>query len=126
MKKKKPAFAIELLVVCAALAAAATAAKLPPRPSGPAVEVVSPKKGDVLSGLVTIAASAGGSAAVQIEVDGTPIAAAMTAPPYTAVWDTRKLGDGDHTVTAIALDQAGARAVSAPMHVMVMNAKSGR
>jgi len=121
MRKKRTVWTrgwtLALLVVLGAPAAAQTSVEL----SGPAVAVASPRAGEVLGGVIQIEAAASAAAAVQFEVDGAPISAPLTAAPYMTSWDTSRTADGGHVLTAVAIDRAGARAVSPLVRVTVLN-----
>jgi len=90
----------------------------------PTVDLTAPATGATVFGISTVTATASdnlsGVASVAFQVDGSPLATPVTAP-YSATWDTRKVADGPHTVTAVATDAAGN--VSAPVQhtVRVLN-----
>jgi hypothetical protein len=108
-----------LLAMSMALAAVVGAQPVV-RPAGPSVALTSPAAGEI-SGPATLSASASGAAAVQFELDGHPLGAPMTSPPYSLTWDTKTAANGPHALTAVALDEAGARAVSPPVRVAIKN-----
>ena len=84
-----------------------------------------PASGAYLRGGVTLAANASDDtavAAVQFRVDDLNLGTEDTAPPFTLSWDTLKIADGTHALTAVARDAAGNSAVSAPVPVTVVNA----
>jgi hypothetical protein len=116
----------KLMIAASLLAGAPLAAQPETAPAGPAVALAVPKAGEVLAGLVELRASASAAAAVQFELDGAPLAASMTAPPYVAAWDTTRTLDGDHVLTAVAVDQAGARAISPVVRVTVRNNRAAK
>jgi hypothetical protein len=103
------------------------AASPPPPPNDttpPQVAIGEPHDGDHVSGIVAVSATASdnvGVASVQFNIDGQPLGAPDTAPPFMATWDTRTLSDGPHTITAEAKDAAGNSALSAPVTVRVDN-----
>src|SRR5206468_659852 len=77
------------------------------------------------SGTVTVSASASdniGVAGVQFLVDGANLGAEDTASPYSVSWNTTTVGNGSHTLTAVARDAAGNRTTSSPVSVTVSNA----
>jgi hypothetical protein len=93
--------------------------------TAPAVSITSPASGASVSGVITIAADASddiGVAGVEFRVDGVTIDGEDATAPYAVSWDTRGIGNGEHTVTAIARDAAGNRTTSAPVTVTVTNA----
>jgi pectate lyase len=55
-------------------------------------------------------------------VDGSNLGSEDTAPPFTLPWNTLKVTDAAHTLTAVARDAAGNTAESAPVAVTVTNA----
>ncbi|WP_375758351.1 Ig-like domain-containing protein [Corallococcus exercitus] len=83
--------------------------------------ITSPANGAVVSGVVTLAATAGDSQAmayVAFEVDGARLSPFATTAPYTKTWDTTGKS-GTHTLVAIATDRAGNELRSAPITVTV-------
>src|SRR5262249_58984312 len=71
-----------------------------------------------------VTASAGdrsGDAGVPYFVDGTAVGSQVTAAPYTYSWDTTKLANGTHTLTATATDAAGNATTSSAVSVIVDN-----
>jgi hypothetical protein len=100
-----------------------------PPPAGdtapPTVAITSPADPATVSGTITVKASATddvGVAGVQFFVDGTALGAEATTAPYAVAWDTTTVGDGSHTLTAVARDAAGHMTASAPVTVTVSNA----
>jgi hypothetical protein len=90
----------------------------------PTVAVSAPTEGATVGGTVSLEATASDDnavAAVQLRVDGAPVGAPDTTPPYTASWNTLTLLDGDHTVSAVATDTAGLSTTSAAVAVHVHN-----
>ena len=91
-----------------------TVANAPPPPPADTtpqtVSITSPRDGETLHGTVTVTASASdnvGVAGVQFFGDGRPLAAEVTAPPYSISVDTTASTNGSHTLTAVARDAAG-------------------
>ena len=84
----------------------------PPPPSdtiSPTASLTSPSNGATVSGQVTVSANASdntGVVKVDFTIDGNVIAT-DTSAPYSAVWDTRQVPNGDHIVRAKAYDAAG-------------------
>ena len=76
----------------------------------PTVSISSPTNSAIVSGLVTIAATAAdpgsGVDRVEFSVDGTPIGSDSTAS-YTATWDSTAASPGSHTIQATAYDVVG-------------------
>jgi hypothetical protein len=78
----------------------------------PTVSISSPANGAVVSGRVSIAASASDDtrvAAVEFYVDGVLIGR-DTGGSFSAGWNSRKAGFGSHTIMVRALDAAGNKA----------------
>jgi hypothetical protein len=93
----------------------------------PQVEVESPEAGDVLSDVVTVAATAAddvGVAGVTFLIDGEAVGDEVTAPPYWVQWDTSAASNGSHRIEVEARDAAGNRRRSPPRTVTVTNPRS--
>ncbi|MFN3683716.1 MAG: S8 family serine peptidase [Fimbriimonadaceae bacterium] len=89
----------------------------------PEVSFVSPANGATVSGLATVsvnASDASGIDRVRVLVDGQEIAT-MTAAPYTLAWDSTRVANGTHTLSAQAYDAHGNMAEAA-VSVQVQNA----
>ncbi|RKH34854.1 hypothetical protein D7Y13_02045 [Corallococcus praedator] len=83
--------------------------------------ITSPANGAVVSGVVTLAASASDSQAmayVIFEVDGVNLTPYATTAPYTKTWDTTGKS-GTHVIVAVATDRAGNTRRSNPVTVTV-------
>jgi hypothetical protein len=90
----------------------------------PAVSVTSPVAGNTVSGTVAMTANASdnvGVVGVQFTVDGANTGPESTSAPYSAQWNTLNVGNGPHTVRAVARDAAGNRATSAAVTVNILN-----
>lgn len=88
----------------------------------PSVSIVSPVEGATVAGTIMISASASddaGIARVDFFVDGSLIGS-DTAGPYEILWDSASLNDGNHTITATAVDTAS-QAKSSSVSVAVDN-----
>ena len=97
----------------------------PPDTTPPSVSVVSPSSGVTVSGTVTVTASASdnvGVAGVQFLMDGAALGAEDTEAPYSVAFDTTKVANGAHALSARARDAAGNVATSAAVTVTVSNA----
>jgi chitinase len=98
----------------------------PPPPAdttAPAVSITSPQNLGVVSGTVTVTASASdnvGVAGVQFRVDGAPLGAEDTTAPYSVAWNTSGALAGTHRLTAVARDAAGNTRTSAEVIVSVV------
>lgn len=93
----------------------------------PTVSVTAPSAGAIVSGTVSLAATATddvGVVGVQFKVDGGPVGAEDTTSPYAASWTSQSVGNGSHTVTAVARDAAGNVTTSSPVTVTVSNSAS--
>jgi Concanavalin A-like lectin/glucanases superfamily/Domain of unknown function (DUF1929)/Bacterial Ig domain/Kelch motif/Galactose oxidase, central domain len=89
----------------------------------PTVAIDSPVDQASVAGSTTIAATAHddvGVTGVQFLIDGTPLGAERTAPPYSIAWNTATTSNGSHTVAAVARDAAGNQA-QATVTVSVLN-----
>ena len=60
-----------------------------------------------------------GVAGVQFYIDNSAVGGEVAAAPYTQTLDTTILGDGWHTITAVARDISGLPATSLPLRVYV-------
>jgi hypothetical protein len=92
--------------------------------SAPSVSITAPAPGQTVSGIVNLTANATdnvGVTGVQFRVNGANFGAVDAVAPYTVAWDTRQLGGGSYTITAVATDSAGLQATSAPVTVTVSN-----
>ncbi|HYF12331.1 MAG TPA: Ig-like domain-containing protein, partial [Actinomycetota bacterium] len=91
----------------------------------PVVAVSSPLSGATVSGTTPVEATASDNtavASVQFFADGASIGT-DTSPTggWSVSWDTTRVGDGAHTLTATAKDAAGHTTTSAPVVVNVDN-----
>jgi Big-like domain-containing protein/lysyl oxidase len=96
----------------------------PPDTAPPQVSVSDPEAGETVSGIVAIGAVAAdnvGVTSVRFKIDGEPLGAPITAPPFMAQWDTRTYAPGQHTITAEASDAAGNVGTSPGVAVTVDN-----
>jgi len=90
----------------------------------PTVDLTAPAAGATVFGTSTVTANASdamsGVASVAFQVDGSPLATSVTTP-YAATWDTTKVADGQHTITAVATDAAGNASAPVQRTVGVLN-----
>ncbi|MGH7751741.1 MAG: Ig-like domain-containing protein, partial [Gemmatimonadales bacterium] len=89
----------------------------------PSVTITAPAGGNV-SGTVTVSANASdniGVVGVQFRVDSANIGTEDTTNPYSRSWDSTTVGNGAHTLTAIARDAAGNTTTSSGIPVTVSN-----
>ena len=90
----------------------------------PSVALTTPTAGASVSGTITVAANAtdaGSVAGVQFKLDGANLGVEDTTAPFSINWDTTSVGDGSHTLTAVARDAAGNSATSSAVVVSVSN-----
>ncbi len=85
----------------------------------PTVSITSPLENDVVTGQVTISASASDNNAIaRVEFYNENILiGSATNPPYSTTWNTANSAGGRRALTAKAFDTVGNAAVSAPVHV---------
>ena len=77
--------------------------------TGPAVSLTAPADGATVNGTVTLSASSSdgsGVASVAFLVDGVTVGTATTSP-YSVNWNSASLPDGQHSLTAHAVDTLG-------------------
>jgi len=97
----------------------------PPDTTPPSASISSPASGSTVSGTISVTANASdnvGVTGVQLVLDGAALGAEDTSAPYAVSWNTAAVGNGSHTLTAVARDAAGNRTTSAPVTVTVSNA----
>jgi hypothetical protein len=90
----------------------------------PVVSLTAPADNSIVTGIVEITGTASDDEAVeavQFFVDGALLGAADTAAPYSVSWNTVSAGNGPHTITANARDEAGNVSVPAAITVTVNN-----
>ncbi|GCD90582.1 Ig-like domain-containing protein [Nocardioides sp. LS1] len=81
-----------------------------PDHAGPMVTFTDPEAGSTVGGRVAVAVravDASGVDHVQFLLDGKPLKAARTAPPYTVIWNSRETTAGTHHLGARAVDTRG-------------------
>jgi hypothetical protein len=106
-----------------------TVSNTTPDTTPPTVAITAPANGATVSTTATVSANASdnvGVAGVQFYVDGATLGAEDTVSPFTISWDTTRVANGAHTLTAVARDAAGNRTTSAAVSVTVSNATAGR
>lgn len=89
----------------------------------PAVELTSPPNASTVAGAVSLAANASdnvGVSKVEFLVDGA-VVNTDTAAPYSFSWQSTSVGNGLHSVQAVAYDAAGNRTASNISSVSVSN-----
>ncbi len=89
----------------------------------PTISMLAPPDGSKVSGSITISADATDNVAVagvQFKIDGVDLGPEDTTPPYSLLWDTTTVSNGNHTITAVARDTSNLTA-SASVSVIVDN-----
>jgi len=97
--------------------------------TAPGVLVNQPAQGALVNDIVVVGADATDDVAVagvQFFVDGVATGVLDTTSPYALSWDTRTVGNGAHTLTALAYDTGGNSTLSAPVTVNVSNTNTFR
>jgi hypothetical protein len=95
--------------------------------TGPTVSITAPANGATVQSSVTVSANASdnvGVVGVQFKVDGANIGAEDTTSPYSVSWNTTTIGNGQHSLTAVARDAAGNSTTSSTVSVTVNNPDS--
>jgi len=96
----------------------------PPDTEPPTVSIVNPVAGATVSGTRQVSATASDNvavASVQFYLDGKPLGAPVSTPPYAVSWNTTEASNAGHTLTATATDTSGNVGASAPVSVTVQN-----
>lgn len=98
-------------------------------PPPPTVAITSPADGATVAGTVTVSATAsdsgGGITQVQFQLDSSNLGKPVTQSPYQTQWDATAASNGNHTLTAIATNNAGESTASSPVTVTVANGAGG-
>jgi len=95
-----------------------------PDTTAPVVSLTAPLDGALLTGTVTLSATATdniGVAGVRFFVDGTQVGAEDTSAPYSIQLDSRTLTNAGHQITATARDAAGNTTTTAAVNVTASN-----
>ena len=94
----------------------------------PTVSLTAPSSGATVSGTVTLSANASDNdrvVGVQFKVDGVNAGTEDTSSPFSRSWDSLSVGNGSHSVTAVARDAAGNTTTSAARSITVSNGGGG-
>ena len=94
----------------------------------PTINMTAPANGATVSGMVTVSADASdnvGVAGVRFELDGAALGAELTSAPYSVSWNSTAVGNGSHSLTAVARDAAGNHTTATPVTVTVSNGGGG-
>jgi hypothetical protein len=92
--------------------------------AAPTVSLTAPAAEAIVSGTITVSASAtdnAGVAGVQFMLDGVTLGAEVASAPYTLSWDTASVSNGTHTLAAVARDAFGNTAIASAVTVTVKN-----
>jgi subtilisin family serine protease len=95
----------------------------PPDTTPPSVQLTAPRDGDTVADTVVVNVTANddvGVVKVDLLIDGA-LFATDTFTPYSFAWDTTAVGNGAHTLQAVASDAANNTAGTTPITVMVSN-----
>jgi subtilisin family serine protease len=98
-----------------------------PDQTPPAVTLLTPASGAVVSENIVVSATASDNlsvAGVRFLLDNNQLGAEDTAAPYELTWNTAGASNGEHVLTAVARD-AGGNQTSASLGVSVSNDSSG-
>src|SRR6266849_1385891 len=90
----------------------------------PSVSITAPASGAMVSGTITVSASATddvGVVGVQFKLDGRYLGPELSTGPYAISWNTACVSNGLHTLTAVARDVAGNTSTSKAVTVHVTN-----
>jgi O-glycosyl hydrolase len=91
----------------------------------PTVSVSAPQPTTQVSGTVAVSSMTAtddvGVQGVQFELDGARLGVEDTSAPYGVQWDTARVSNGDHVLTAVARDGRGNVTRSEPVVVSVRN-----
>lgn len=90
----------------------------------PGVMISSPTAGSTVSGTITLTALATdnvGVTSVRFAIDNNTVGSPDITPPYSISIDSAVLSNGNHNLTAIAIDPSGNVGASIPISINVMN-----
>jgi peptidoglycan/xylan/chitin deacetylase (PgdA/CDA1 family) len=93
-------------------------------PTAPTVSMSSPLGGSSVSSTVSVSASASDAksiTSVQFKLDGANLGSPITTSPYSTSWDTTKVANGSHTLSAVATNSSNLSTTSTPISVTVNN-----
>lgn len=96
----------------------------PPAPTPPTVQISTPENASTVSGTQTVTANATdaqGIKQVQFKLDDGNLGQPDTTAPYSVNWDTKTSLDGDHTLSAVATNNANLTATASSVNVRVDN-----
>ncbi len=90
----------------------------------PNVSITAPVSGAMVSGTITVSATATddvGVVGAQLKLDGANLGAEVTTAPYAISWNTASVSNAVHTLTAVARDRAGNTSTSSAVTIRVRN-----
>jgi hypothetical protein len=93
----------------------------------PFISITTPTAGQVLSGTTTVVASTTDGrpiTSVQFQMDGSNVSSPITSPPFSLSWNTTLTPDGNHALSATALDSAGNTFSAPPIQVVIHNSSA--
>jgi hypothetical protein len=88
------------------------------------MSIRAPRDGATVSGSLTVSVNVRASepiTGVQIQVDDSNLGKELLSTPYSTVWDTSALTNGNHTLRFVARDAMGSLTASTPVIVNVHN-----
>ncbi|MDO8572405.1 MAG: Ig-like domain-containing protein [bacterium] len=106
------------------VSATTTAVIIVPDTTRPTVSLSTPASGTTVSNTVTVSATASdnvGVIGVQFKIDNVNLGIEDTSTPYSVSWNTTSVGNGSHTLIAVARDNAGNTTTSVGSIVTVLN-----
>jgi hypothetical protein len=101
---------VSAVLIAATIFAGKVSTQAPADLAAPLIAVTSPGTDAVVSGTVTVSATAYdavGVAGVQFVLDGEPLGAEDAVAPFTVSWNTAAGSAGAHLLSALARDEAG-------------------
>ncbi len=122
-----PAMALMALVGCGGDGSSGPTGPGPdplPDVAAPTVSLTQPVAGAEVHDTVVLVARASdnvGGGGVQFLVDGHPYGAEVRGNPFAVRFDTRRVADGVHSISARARNAAGATAEASPITITVLN-----
>jgi hypothetical protein len=91
--------------------------------SAPTVAITNPVNGATITGSVTLSADASdnvGVVGVQFKIDGVNFGAEDMTTPYSTVWNSTSVANGNHTIAAVARDASG-NSTSTSVNIITSN-----
>jgi len=88
----------------------------------PTISLSAPANNSTVSGTTSITATAANTTSVQFKLDGANLGSADTTSPYSYSWDTTKVANGSHTLTAVASNTGATTTTATNVTVTASNA----